>query len=427
MNPVRVDRIGKRYQLGAAERPSRSFREAIVSAATAPFHRLQRLRGRAEDGWFWALRDVSFEVGAGEVLAVIGRNGAGKSTLLKILSRITEPSAGRIELRGRVASLLEVGTGFHPDLTGRENVFLNGAILGMKRAEIRRKFDAIVEFAELARFIDTPVKHYSSGMYMRLAFSVAAHLEGEILLVDEVLAVGDVAFQQKCLGKMQDVGRGGRAVLFVTHNMSAAVALCQRGLLVAAGELRVDAPVQEAIKTYLSDATAAAANTWEVSGARREEGLGELARLARIDVLPAHADGFRFGEALRFRVRFRAESTRRDLFVGAGIDDMLGHRLATFESHEVNFRVDVEAGRDYDVELSVPRPYLNPGRYFLSVSLFSGHTYFDLLFHAASFDVTPIDVATGDYFEPIAGAGPLRLPYQWAQAPAELAVASSRA
>jgi lipopolysaccharide transport system ATP-binding protein len=427
MFPVRVERIGKRYQLGAAERPAGSFREAIVNAAMAPFRRFEQLRGRGEEGWFWALREISFEVAAGEVLAVIGRNGAGKSTLLKILSRITEPSAGRIELRGRVASLLEVGTGFHPDLSGRENVFLNGAILGMKRAEIRRKFEAIVEFAELARFIDTPVKHYSSGMYMRLAFSVAAHLEGEILLVDEVLAVGDVAFQQKCLGKMQDVGRGGRAVLFVTHNMSAAAALCQRGLLIAAGELRVDASVQESIKAYLSDATAAAANERDVSGMRRDEGLGELARLLRLEILPTHAEGFRFGESLRLKVRFRAESTRRDLFVGAGIDDMFGHRLATFESHEVNFRVDVEAGRDYDVELSVPQPYLNPGRYFLSVSLFSGQTYFDVLFHAATFDVTPIDVATGDYFEPIAGAGPLRLPFTWARAHAALAVASTRA
>src|SRR5262249_8717687 len=206
---------------GGADRPSRSFREAVANTATGPFRRLKRLRGLAEDDWFWALRDVSFDVGAGEVLAVIGRNGAGKSTLLKVLSRITEPSAGRIELSGRVASLLEGGTGFHPDLTGRENIFLNGAILGMKRPEIRRQFDAIVEFAELARFIDTPVKHYSSGMYMRLAFSVAAHLEGEILLVDEVLAVGDVAFQQKCLGKMQDVSRGGRTVLFISHNMTA--------------------------------------------------------------------------------------------------------------------------------------------------------------------------------------------------------------
>ena len=264
-------------------------------------------------------------------------------------------------------------------------------------------------------------------MYVRLAFAVAAHLEPEILLVDEVLAVGDAAFQQKCLGKMQEVGRGGRTVLFVSHNMSAAAALCQRGLLDHGGELRVDAPVQESLKAYLSDATAAAANEWDVSGTRRDEGLGELARLRRLEILPTHPDGFRFGESLRFKVRFRAESTRRDLFVGAGVDDMFGHRLATFESHEVNFRVDVEAGRDYDVELSVPRPDLNPGRYFLSVSLSSGHTYFDVLFHAATFDVTPIDVATGDYFEPIPGAGPLRLPYTWARAHAGLAVASTRA
>ena len=225
---IRVANLSKRYQIGQREAANRSFRELLMSLATAPMRRLRRLSGRTDEGWFWALRDVSFEVAPGEVLAVIGRNGAGKSTLLKVLSRITEPTDGRIELRGRVASLLEVGTGFHPDLTGRENIYLNGAILGMPRADMRRKFDAIVEFAEVAKFIDTPVKHYSSGMYLRLAFSVAAHLDGEILLVDEVLAVGDVAFQQKCLGKMKDVSRGGRTVVFVTHNMMAASTLCER-------------------------------------------------------------------------------------------------------------------------------------------------------------------------------------------------------
>ncbi len=232
---VRIVRLSKRYQLGEAPRLAGSFREVLVNMAKAPLRRMRRLSGYAEDGWFWALRDVSFDVQPGEVTAVIGRNGAGKSTLLKILSRITEPTEGRVELRGRVASLLEVGTGFHPELTGRENIFLNGAILGMRRAEIRRKFDAIVDFAEVSAFIDTPVKHYSSGMYLRLAFSVAAHLDGEVLLVDEVLAVGDVAFQKKCLGKMQDVGRAGRTVMFISHNMAAVSALCTRAIVLEAG------------------------------------------------------------------------------------------------------------------------------------------------------------------------------------------------
>lgn len=201
---------------------------------------------------FWALRDVSFEVKRGEVLGIIGRNGAGKSTLLKILSRITEPTAGRVRIRGRVASLLEVGTGFHPELTGRENIFLNGAILGMTRREIRRKFDEIVAFAEVEKFIDTPVKHYSSGMYVRLAFAVAAHLEPEILLVDEVLAVGDAAFQKKCLGKMSDVAKEGRTVLFVSHNMTAITTLCVRTVLLAEGRIAVDGISTHVVSGYLS-------------------------------------------------------------------------------------------------------------------------------------------------------------------------------
>ena len=203
---------------------------------------------------FWALKDVSFEVKRGEVVGIIGRNGAGKSTLLKIISRITEPTAGRVEIHGRVASMLEVGTGFHPELTGRENIFLNGAILGMRRAEIKRKFDEIVAFAEVEKFLDTPVKRFSSGMYLRLAFAVAAHLETEILIVDEVLAVGDAEFQKKCLGKMDEVARGGRTVLFVSHNMAAIRRLTQRCILLDHGSVVVDAPVQEAIEQYLRHA-----------------------------------------------------------------------------------------------------------------------------------------------------------------------------
>ena len=417
---VRVERISKRYQLGVRPSLDGSFREMLVNVAKAPIRRMRRLSGRGRDSWFWALRDICFAVQPGEVAAIIGANGAGKSTLLKVLSRITEPTEGLIELRGRVASLLEVGTGFHPDLTGRENIFLNGAILGMRRAEIRRKFDAIVDFAEVSAFIDTPVKHYSSGMYLRLAFSVAAHLDGEILLVDEVLAVGDVAFQQKCLGKMHDVSRGGRSVLFVTHNMMAASALCERGILVEAGRLRLDAPVQETIKAYLSDAVSAGNRLWDVADLKRDAGLGELLRFTRIEATPANPGGFQFGEELRFLVHFRSDVTRTPVFAGAGIDDILGHRLATFESHEVEFSFDVEQGKEYALELRVPQPYLNPGRYFLSVSLLSGQTYFDLLFHVAAFDVTPIHSVTGDYFEPIAGAGSLRLPYRWAHAAAPL-------
>ncbi|MDQ3806459.1 MAG: ABC transporter ATP-binding protein, partial [Acidobacteriota bacterium] len=228
MNPVvRIENVGKRYRLGALHPGYLTFRELIGGALTAPFRRLRR----AEDGQtFWALRGVNLRVSQGESVGIIGHNGAGKSTLLKILSRVTRPTTGEVEIHGRVGSLLEVGTGFHPDLTGRENVFLSGAILGMRRAEIARKFDEIVAFSELEKFIDTSVKFYSSGMYVRLAFSVAAHLEPEILIMDEVLAVGDAAFQQKCLDKMREVRRDGRTVFFVSHNMPAVTRLCRRAV-----------------------------------------------------------------------------------------------------------------------------------------------------------------------------------------------------
>ena len=229
MKPViQAERVSKQYRIGTREVAYETLRESIMEAARSPLKRLRRRNGESSNDTIWALEDVSFEVTPGEVVGIVGRNGAGKSTLLKILSRITEPTSGRIELYGRVASLLEVGTGFHPELTGRENIFLNGAILGMKKAEIDRKFDQIVDFAEIERFIDTPVKRYSTGMYMRLAFAVAAHLEPEILLIDEVLAVGDAAFQKKCLGKLGNVAKGGRTVLFVSHNLQAVADLCSR-------------------------------------------------------------------------------------------------------------------------------------------------------------------------------------------------------
>lgn len=251
---IRVSGLGKEYIIGGREKGHETFREMLTSSLTAPFRRLRKLKGAvAEEERFWALKEVSFEVRQGEVVGIIGRNGAGKSTLLKILSRITEPTEGRIEIRGRVASLLEVGTGFHTELTGRENIYLNGAILGMSRAEIARKFDEIVAFAEVEKFLDTPVKRYSSGMYVRLAFAVAAHLEPEILIVDEVLAVGDAAFQKKCLGKMQDVAEQGRTVLFVSHNMAAIRTLCDRGLLLEQGIIVCDAPIGLVIESYMEN------------------------------------------------------------------------------------------------------------------------------------------------------------------------------
>jgi len=267
---IRVEGLGKKYRLGANAQPYQTLRESLTGAAAAPARAVSRVLGRSASANgnghrpdFWALRDVGFEVKHGEVLGIIGRNGAGKSTLLKLLSQITEPTEGRISINGRVASLLEVGTGFHPELTGRENVFLNGAILGMSRADILRQFDEIVAFAEVEQFIDTPVKHYSSGMYLRLAFSVAAHLEPEILVVDEVLAVGDASFQKKCLNKMEDVGRQGRTVLFVSHSMPAITRLCRRSLLLRYGHVVVDGPSERVVDSYLrSEHGSTAVRTW---------------------------------------------------------------------------------------------------------------------------------------------------------------------
>src|SRR5437016_1590224 len=253
---IQVENVSKLYHIGE-RKPYKTVRESLMNVLSAPSRLSRRLRKtktrRADETELWALRDVSFEVKQGEVVGLIGRNGAGKSTLLKVLSRITEPTAGRITIRGRVGSLLEVGTGFHPELTGRENIFLNGAILGMRRAEIVRKFDEIVTFAEMDRFIDTPVKHYSSGMYMRLAFGVAAHLHPEILVVDEVLAVGDAQFQKKCLGKMEDVAKQGRTVLFVSHNMQAIRQMCHRAVWLAEGQLLMDGPSDAVVHQYLAD------------------------------------------------------------------------------------------------------------------------------------------------------------------------------
>jgi len=254
---IRAENLGKLYKIGRRQERYRTLRDTITDVAAAPFRRLRSaLRGQsaAEQGeTIWALKDVSFEIKQGEVVGIIGRNGAGKSTLLKILSCITEPTQGYAEIHGRVGSLLEVGTGFHPELTGRENIYLNGAILGMKRVEINRKFDEIVAFAEVDKFIDTPVKHYSSGMYMRLAFAVAAHLETEVLLVDEVLAVGDLAFQRKCLGKMHDIAKRGKTVVFVSHNMGAIYNICERAILLSRGGIDKDGSINIIIEKYCND------------------------------------------------------------------------------------------------------------------------------------------------------------------------------
>ncbi len=277
---IHCEHLGKRYAVGRREN-YQALRDRIAELASRPLRRMRRAgqtSGRREEtSFFWALDDVSFKVEHGEAVGIIGRNGAGKSTLLKILSRITEPSRGFAEICGRVGSLLEVGTGFHQELTGRENIYFNGSILGMRRHEIRRRFDEIVQFAEVERFIDTPVKHYSSGMYMRLAFAVAAHLQPEILLVDEVLAVGDAAFQRKCLNKMQEVGQEGRTVFFVSHNMPAVIRLCPRTILLDNGRVVDDGPSQRVVSTYLrSDLGTTAVRRWTDSIRRPGDDVVQL-------------------------------------------------------------------------------------------------------------------------------------------------------
>jgi lipopolysaccharide transport system ATP-binding protein len=285
---IRAEGLSKQYILGVSRQRQSSLRDLLRYGLK---ERLQRSQQNRKGSSFWALKDVSFRVEEGEVLGVVGRNGAGKSTLLKILSRISEPTSGRVELRGRVGSLLEVGTGFHPELTGRENVFLNGAILGMKKAEIERKFDEIVAFSEVERFIDTPVKRYSSGMYVRLAFAVAAHLEPEILIVDEVLAVGDMSFQKKCLGKMHDVAGNGRTVLFVSHNVHAIRSLCTRAILLESGRVTAEGEPADVLHSYMGeqnvDLTSLAVKEFPDDPAR--EFQLRTVRLLDADNRPTHA------------------------------------------------------------------------------------------------------------------------------------------
>jgi lipopolysaccharide transport system ATP-binding protein len=409
---IAVAHLTKEYVLGGASSMNRDYvtlRDTLSGWVTTAFAKKTKPRR------FRALDDVSFTVAEGATVGIIGRNGAGKSTLLKTLSRITEPTAGTITIHGRVSSLLEVGTGFHPELTGRENIYLNGSLLGMRRAEIIRRFDEIVAFSEVEQFLDTPVKRYSSGMYVRLAFAVAAHLEPEILIVDEVLAVGDVAFQKKCLGKMEDIGHSGRTVLFVSHNMAAITRLCPRAILLRQGKVVGDGHALDVVKQYLSEGTSSQGLVTDLwNEARRHDGFGGMARVASLELRPsAPAPEFRFGEELRLRIRFRSISPVLHAGVGVGIDDMYGSRLMTFNSDESGVTMTTERGGEYAVDLCVPRPSLNPGRYSLSCAILSGGQILDFVSNATAFDVLPLDDASGAHIEPTEGAGPIRLPCSW--------------
>jgi lipopolysaccharide transport system ATP-binding protein len=362
---VRVLELGKEYQIGLRAEKYKTLRDTLVSMASAPARLLRR---RREQERIWALHDVTFDVSTGEVVGIVGRNGAGKSTLLKILSRITEPTHGMAEIHGRVASLLEVGTGFHPELTGRENIFLNGAILGMRRAEIARKFDEIVAFSEVEQFIDTPVKRYSSGMYLRLAFAVAAHLEPEILLVDEVLAVGDAEFQKKCLGKMGDVAREGRTVLFVSHNMSAVQALCPRSILLRQGTIALDAPTSDVLREYLGYLHANAARAFEDNPDRRGDGAVRLTAARILDDRGHVVERLVAGTpvTLEFSYENRVAADRVELNVG--IVNHLGVAVAHFSTRIAGFSV-VGLGERGVWTCRIPKLPLPPGDYRVSVSI----------------------------------------------------------
>ncbi len=332
---IRVQELGKRYRIGARARQAGTRIERLKNLALAPFdYLLSALRDPQEEEIIWALRDVSFDVKKGEVLGVIGHNGAGKSTMLKILSRITEPTDGRVEAFGRVASLLEVGTGFHPELTGRENVYMSGAILGMRRAEIDRKFDEIVDFSGVGKFIDTPVKRYSSGMYVRLAFAVAAFLETEIMLLDEVLAVGDAEFQKRCLGKMEDVSNSGRTVLFVSHNLSAIKSLCKRALLFGGGKLEMQGDVDDVVFSYLTKNNLVKGDGLISEFAPRQAGTGEalLKRVVLTDCDRKPISQVLFGQKFRIIAIYDFISPVQDVAIEIGISTLSGQRIATITS-----------------------------------------------------------------------------------------------
>jgi lipopolysaccharide transport system ATP-binding protein len=402
--------LGKRYTLGLSRRGYGTLREAIVEAARRSLRRQPGERSGADV--LWALKELSLSVERGEVVGLIGHNGAGKSTLLKILSRITEPSAGYADVTGRIGSLLEVGTGFHPELTGRENIFLNGAILGMRKAEIRARFDEIVEFAEIERFLDTPVKRYSSGMSVRLAFAVAAHLEPEILLVDEVLAVGDAAFQRKSLGKMSQVAGEGRTIVFVSHNLAIIQALCQRGILLERGQLVTDGPIQETINRYLAG----------------------LERAASDDLLErTDRDGRSWLNSMIKRVEVEdAEGDRRDTVIGGNpvtvsvevtealpalqcrlvIANGLGQPVVAFDS-EVSAPADIrDSGLGTRIECEIPSLLLLPGRYRVDVLLKGRNQIQDGLQAAAFFDVEP-GVTEGRPMPVSDSGGNVVLPHVW--------------
>jgi lipopolysaccharide transport system ATP-binding protein len=390
---ISVEKLSKMYRIGAREQQPKTTADTLKQAVMSPIAYLRRtLRPPREEEIFWALRDISFEVQRGDVLGVIGCNGAGKSTLLKILSRITEPTRGRAVIKGRVGSLLEVGTGFHPELTGRDNIYLNGTILGMKRKEIDRKFDKIVDFSGVEKFIDTPVKHYSSGMYVRLAFAVAAHLEPEILIVDEVLAVGDAEFQKKCLGKMSDVGKEGKTVLFVSHNMGAIKKLCRNSLLLDSGSIKMTGPTEDVVgKYFLKEVTVGAARVDLASHSKRLAGMKHI--LQAVSLQDAYGNSRNiFSQEEEIRIKIEYASLEK--LAGAGFmiysadDDLVcdGNTYMSFKPpHAIPSTGEI-------VFVLQPKQFL-PRRYYITVSIGSHPgTLSDKVEKAIYFDISQADI-----------------------------------
>jgi len=395
---LRVEGLGKMYRIGGKQERYATLRDTLTDAVAAPFKRARSLlRGEAYGAAglkeeIWALKDVSFEVQHGEVVGIIGRNGAGKSTLLKVLSRITEPTEGYAEVYGRVGSLLEVGTGFHPELTGRENIYLNGAILGMSREEINRKFDEIVDFAGVERFIDTPVKHYSSGMGLRLGFSVAAHLEPEILVVDEVLAVGDAEFQKKCLGKMSDVAGEGRTVLFVSHNMAAVESLCSRVMLLQNGVVIRNGGPQDTIRDYL-ESTSVMRAVVDLSNhpARKEKNVALLSSLRILDRDHNERSRFRPDESILLEINLSTRKGLHSPHVGIGINNWIGQRMFTVSTRLQN-RQSPSMKNSGKFLCCIPPSHLMPGLYSLKITVGNDLEDLDTISEIPGFEIVPSDL-----------------------------------
>jgi lipopolysaccharide transport system ATP-binding protein len=414
---ISVERVSKLYRLDLREDRAQDLTVRLAGALSAPMRNLRRLRSLDKfadsdhSSVVWALREVTFGVSPGDVVGIIGRNGAGKSTLLKILSRITRPTHGRLEMAGRVSSLLEVGTGFHPELSGRENIFLNGAIIGMRKAEIRRKLDAIVDFAGVERFLDTPIKRYSSGMKVRLAFAVAAHLEPDILVIDEVLAVGDTEFQQKCIGAMAAFGQSGRTVLFVSHNLAAVRSLCRRGIVLEKGKLEYDGLVDGAIEQYLRRIGD------DAQEAVREKGLESNGFV--LETLSARSDGagydglVRAGSACAFDLSIAGRAQLPALIANVWLSGSYGERLLLLSS-----RLGGALLRGFEkklrCEIRVPRLMLMPGHYQLNAALFSSSGERIAIWEQAeSVEVHPDPDAPALTLPSVADRGVVYAPAEW--------------